>query len=149
MMMKKFVLLFVAMISIISCSNEERNRLPRIDPGHIELSTENTEGYFQVSPRDYDMCCFVFNDQEYRITNAIKKEKVTVIDISGGYKATLYSKNSMLHKIDIGFMTVEKRGKGKYYIQLTKNIDIKKQNRISFGFLSSDGISSAVITFKE
>ena len=148
-MMKKFVLLYVAMISITSCSNEERNRLPHIYPEHIELSTENPEGNFQVSPRDYDMCCFVFNGQEYRITDAIKKEKVTVIDVSGGYKATISCKNAKLNKIDIEFMTIENRGKGHYLVQLTNNIDVKKPDRIGFGFLSSDGISSAIITFKE
>lgn len=72
--LRTFFLLFAVLLFITSCSKEERDRLPRIDPGDINLSVENPEAYFQVYPRDYDMFSFSFFDgKEYRITKAYKK----------------------------------------------------------------------------
>lgn len=45
-------------------------------------------------------------------------------------------------------MTLEKRGKGKYKVQLVKNFTVKKPIMVAFSFESYDGISSAVITIK-
>lgn len=137
------------MTFITSCFDETRNRLPSINPGQIELSATRPEAYFQVSPRDYDMFSFRIDDQEYRITKELRKREIAVIHLSDGYKATLYCKKSRLNKIDLGFMTIEKMKKGLYKVQLVKNIDIKTPAGIDFGFISSDGISIAVITFEK
>ena len=46
MMIKRF-LLFIAVILMVSCSNEDRNKIPGITPNKIELSTAHPEGFFQ------------------------------------------------------------------------------------------------------
>ena len=46
MMIKRF-LLFIAVIFMVSCSNEDRNKIPSITPNKIELSTAHPEGFFQ------------------------------------------------------------------------------------------------------
>ena len=76
-MMIKRILLFIAVIIMVSCSDEDRNRIPNITPSKIELSTAHPEGFFQFMEGDYAMYEFRIdygkNDTEVskRITNRL------------------------------------------------------------------------------
>ena len=108
---------------MFSCSNEERNRLPSITPSHIDLSPEHPEVYFQIACGDYNMYGFIIvGQEEYRITKEIMSKEVTVVELSDGSKATFHCRNRILVKIDFGFMTISKIQRGKYKVQLNKNI---------------------------
>lgn len=146
----KYLLLCIAIILMFSCSNEERNRLPSITPSHIDLSPEHPEAYFQIACGDYNMSGFIIvGQEEYRITKEIMSKEVTVVELSDGSKATFHCRNRILVKIDFGFMTISKIQRGKYKVQLNKNIDIRQPIAISFGFSVPGGISTVVVTLKQ
>ena len=112
---------------MFSCSNEERNRLPSITPSHIDLSPEHPEAYFQIACGDYNMYGFIIvGQEEYRIAKEIMSKEITVVELPDGSKATFHCRNRILVKIDFGFMTISKIQRGKYKVQLNKNIDIKE-----------------------
>lgn len=46
-------------------------------------------------------------------------------------------------------MTISKIQKGKYKVQLNKNVDTQKTIAISFGFSTPNGISTVGITLKQ
>lgn len=153
-MMIKRLLLFIAVIIMVSCSNEDRNRIPNIIPSEIVLSSVNPEASFQFMEDDYTMYGFRIdygkNDTivSERITKEILSKEQTVIDLSDGNKATIYCKNSILQKIEFDFMTISKVQTGKYKVQLNKNSIQQVPVFISFGFSVPDGISTVGITFK-
>ena len=138
---------------LVGACGEDVDRLPQINPGVIELSTTQPEGYFQVSPRDYEMCLFSINIDEHRETedcrvyDKLGKGTPVVAELSDGYKATIYSKDKRLVKIDLGFMIIEKVGRGKYRVERVPNSKVKYPFGAMFGF-KEDGISSATIIFK-
>ena len=146
----KYLLLYITIILMFSCSNEERNRLPSITPSHIDLSLEHPEAYFQIACGDYNMYGFIFvGQEEYRITKEIMSKEVPVVELSDGSKATFHCRNRILVKIDFGFMAISKIQRGKYKVQLNKNIDMRQPIAISFGFSVPDGISTVVVTLKQ
>ena len=142
-MMIKRILLFIAVIIMVSCSDEDRNRIPNITPSKIELSTAHPEGFFQFMEGDYAMYEFRIdygkNDTEVskRITKEILSKEQTVVELSDGNKAT-----------EFDFMTISKVQTGKYKVQLNKNSIQQVPVAISFGFSVPDGISTIGITFK-
>ncbi|WP_291281308.1 hypothetical protein [Fusobacterium sp.] len=91
----------------------------------------------------------IVGQEEYRITKEIMSKEVTVVELSDGSKATFHCRNRILVKIDFGFMTISKIQRGKYKVQLNKNIDIRQPIAISFGFSVPDGISTVVVTLKQ
>ena len=103
-MMIKRILLFIAVIIMASCSDEDRNRIPNIIPSKIELSTAHPEGFFQFMEGDYAMYEFRIdygkNDTEVskRITKEILSKEQTVVELSDGNKATIYCKNAYSRK---------------------------------------------------
>lgn len=153
-MMIKRILLFIAVIIMVSCSDEDRNRIPNITPSKIELSTAHPEGFFLFMEGDYAMYEFRIdygkNDTEVskRITKEILSKEQTVVELSDGNKATIYCKNGILQKIEFDFMTISKVQTGKYKVQLNKNSIQQVPVAISFGFSVPDGISTIGITFK-
>ena len=153
MMIKRF-LLFIAVILMVSCSNEDGSKIPSITPSKIELSTTHPEGFFQFMEGDYAMYEFRIdygkNDTEVskRITKEILSKEQTVVELSDGNKATVYCKNGILQKIEFDFMTISKVQTGKYKVQLNKNSIQQVPVAISFGFSVPDGISTIGITFK-
>lgn len=154
-MMIKRILLFIAVIIMVSCSDEDRNRIPNITPSKIELSTAHPEGFFQFMEGDYAMYEFRIdygkNDTEVskRITKEILSKEQTVVELSDGNKATIYCKNGILQKIEFDFMTLSKVQTGKYKVQLTQNTTPQMPEALSFGFTVPDGISTIVITFRK
>ena len=153
MMIKRF-LLFIAVILMVSCSNEDNSKIPGITPSEIELSTAHPEALFQFIEGDYAMYEFRINygkiDTEVskRITKDILSKAQTVVELSDGNKATIYCKNGILQKIEFDFMTISKVQTGKYKVQLNKNSIQQVPVAISFGFSVPDGISNIAITFK-
>ena len=153
MNLKNIFLLLLLPLLICACNQEIVDRLPQINPGIIELSATQPEGYFQVSPRDYEMCLFSINIDEHRETedcrvyDKLGKGTPVVAELSDGYKATIYSKDKRLVKIDLGFMIIEKVGRGKYRVERVPNSKVKYPFGAMFGF-KEDGISSATIIFK-
>lgn len=149
----KRVFLLLLPLLVGACNQEIVGRLPQINPGVIELSATQPEGYFQVSPRDYEMCLFSINIDEHRETedcrvyDKLGKGTPVVAELSDGYKATIYSKDKRLVKIDLGFMIIEKVGRGKYRVERVPNSKVKYPFGAMFGF-KEDGISSATIIFK-
>lgn len=108
MMIKRF-LLFIAVILMVSCSNEDGSKIPSITPSKIELSTAHPEGFFQFMEGDYAMYEFRIdygkNNTEVskRITKEILSKEQTVVELSDGNKATIYCKNGILQKIEFGY----------------------------------------------
>ena len=153
MMIKRF-LLFIAVILMISCSNEDNSKIPGITPSEIELSTAHPEALFQFIEGDYAMYEFRINygkiDTEVskRITKEILSKEQTVVELSDGNKATIYCKNGILQKIEFDFMTISKVQTGKYKVQLNKNSIQQVPVAIFFGFSAPDGMSTIGITFK-
>ena len=153
MMIKRF-LLFIAVILMVSCSNEDNSKIPGITPSKIELSTAHPEGFFQFMEGDYAMYDFRIdygkNDTEVskRITKEILSKEQTVVELSDGNKATIYCKNGILQKIEFDFMTISKVQTGKYKVQLTKNTTPQTPEALFFGFAAPDGMSTIAITFK-
>ena len=153
MMIKRF-LLFIAVILMVSCSNEDGSKIPGITPNKIELSTAHPEGFFQFMEGDYAMYEFRIdygkNDTEVskRITKEILSKEQTVVELSDGNKATIYCKNGILQKIEFDFMTISKVQTGKYKVQLTKNTTPQTPEALFFGFAAPDGMSTIAITFK-
>ena len=153
MMIKRF-LLFIAVILMISCSNEDNSKIPGITPSEIELSTAHPEALFQFIEGDYPMYEFRINygkiDTEVskRITKEILSKEQTVVELSDGNKATIYCKNGILQKIEFDFMTISKVQSGKYKVQLTKNTTLQMPEALFFGFAAPDGMSTIAITFK-
>lgn len=153
MMIKRF-LLFIAVILMVSCSNEDNSKIPGITPNQIELSTAHPEGLFQFIEGDYAMYDFRIdygkNDTEVskRITKEILSKAQTVVELSDENKATIYCKNGILQKIEFDFMTISKVQTGKYKVQLNKNSIQQVPVAISFGFSVPDGISNIAITFR-
>ena len=153
MMIKRF-LLFIAVILMVSCSNEDRSKIPGITPSKIELSTAHPEALFQFTEGDYPMYEFRINygknDTEVskRITKEILSKAQTVVELSDGNKATIYCKNGILQKIEFDFMTISKVQTGKYKVQLNKNSIQQVPVAIFFGFSAPDGMSTMGITFK-
>lgn len=149
---KRVFLLLLLPLLVCGCG-EDVDRLPQINPGIIELSATQPEGYFQVSPRDYEMCLFSINIDEHRETedcrvyDKLGKGTPVVAELSDGYKATIYSKDKRLVKIDLGFMMIEKVGRGKYRVERVPNSKVKYPFGAMFGF-KEDGISCATIIFK-
>lgn len=135
---------------MFSCSDEERNKLPSITPSHIDLSPEHPEAYFQIACGDYNMYGFIIvGQEEYRIAKEIMSKEITVVELPDGSKATFHCENRILVKIDFSFMTISKIQKGKYKVQLNKNVDTQKTIAISFGFSTPNGISTVGITLKQ
>ena len=153
MMIKRF-LLFIAVILMVSCSNEDNSKIPGITPSQIELSTAHPEGLFQFIEGDYAMYDFridygkIDTEVSKRITKEILSKEQTVVELSDGNKATIYCRNGILQKIDFDFMTISKVQTGKYKVQLNKNSIQQMPAAISFGFRVPDGISTIGITFK-
>lgn len=153
MMIKRF-LLFIAVILMVSCSNEDNSKIPGITPSQIELSTAHPEALFQFIEGDYPMYEFRIdygkNDTEVskRITKEILSKEQTVVELSDGNKATIYCKNGILQKIEFDFMTISKVQTGKYKVQLNKNSIQQVPIGIFFGFSAPDGMSTIGITFK-
>ena len=153
MMIKRF-LLFIAVILMVSCSNEDNSKIPGITPSTIELSTAHPEGFFQFIEGDYAMYAFridygkIDTEVSKRITKEILSKEQTVVELSDGNKATIYCKNGILQKIEFDFMTISKVQTGKYKVQLNKNSIQQVPVAISFGFSAPDGISNIAITFK-
>ena len=153
MMINRF-LLFIAVILMVSCSNEDRNKIPGITPSQIELSTAHPEGFFQFMEGDYAMYAFRIdygkNDTEVskRITKEILSKQQTVVELSDGNKATIYCKNGILQKIEFDFMTISKVQTGKYKVQLNKNSIQQVPIGIFFGFSAPEGMPTMGITFK-
>ena len=153
MMIKRF-LLFIAVILMISCSNEDNSKIPGITPSEIELSTAHPEALFQFIEGDYAMYDFridygkIDTEVSKRITKEILSKEQTVVELSDGNKATIYCKNGILQKIEFDFMTISKVQTGKYKVQLNKNSIQQVPVAISFGFSVPDGISNIAITFK-
>ena len=153
MMIKRF-LLFIAVILMVSCSNEDGSKIPGITPSTIELSTAHPEGFFQFMEGDYAMYEFWIdygkNDTEVskRITKEILSKEQTVVELSDGNKATIYCKNGILQKIEFDFMTISKVQTGKYKVQLNKNSIQQVPIGIFFGFSAPEGMPTMGITFK-
>ena len=153
MMIKRF-LQFIAVILMVSCSNEDRNKIPSITPSKIELSTAHPEALFQFMEGDYPMYEFRINykkngtEVSKRITKDILSKEQTVVELSDGNKATIYCNNGILQKIEFDFMTISKVQTGKYKVLLNKNSIQQVPVAISFGFSVPDGISNIAITFK-
>lgn len=153
MMIKRF-LLFIAVILMVSCSNEDGSKIPGITPSQIELSTAHPKALFQFTEGDYPMYGFRINykkngtEVSKRITKDILSKAQTVVELSDGKKATIYCNNGLLQKIDFDFMTISKVQTGKYKVQLTKNTIHQMPEALSFGFSVPDGISTIAITFK-
>lgn len=153
MMIKRF-LLFIAVILMVSCSNEDNSKIPGITPSEIELSTAHPEALFQFIEGDYPMYEFRINygkiDTEVskRITKDILSKEQTIVELSDGNKATIYCKNGILQKIEFDFMTISKVQTGKYKVQLTKNTTPQTPEALFFGFAAPDGMSTIAITFK-
>lgn len=153
MMIKRF-LLFIAVILMVSCSNEDNSKIPGITPSQIELSTAHPEALFQFIEGDYAMYDFridygkIDTEVSKRITKEILSKEQTVVELSDGNKATIYCKNGILQKIEFDFMTISKVQTGKYKVQLNKNSIQQVPVAISFGFSVPDGISNIAITFK-
>ena len=153
MMIKRF-LLFIAVILMVSCSNEDGSKIPDITPSKIELSTAHPEGFFQFMEGDYAMYAFRIdygkNDTEVskRITKEILSQEQTVVELSDGNKATIYCKNGILQKIEFDFMTISKVQTGKYKVQLNKNSIQQVPIGIFFGFSAPEGMPTMGITFK-
>ena len=153
MMIKRF-LLFIAVILMVSCSNEDNSKIPGITPSKIELSTAHPEGFFQFMEGDYAMYDFRIdygkNDTEVskRITKEILSKEQTVVELSDGNKATIYCKNGILQKIEFDFMTISKVQTGKYKVQLNKNSIQQVPIGIFFGFSAPEGMPTMGITFK-
>ena len=153
MMIKRF-LLFIAVILMVSCSNEDGSKIPGITPSTIELSTAHPEGFFQFMEGDYAMYEFRINygknDTEVskRITKEILSKEQTVVELSDGNKATIYCKNGILQKIEFDFMTISKVQTGKYKVQLNKNSIQQVPIGIFFGFSAPEGMPTMGITFK-
>ena len=153
MMIKRF-LLFIAVILMVSCSNEDGSKIPDITPSKIELSTAHPEGFFQFMEGDYAMYEFRIdygkNDTEVskRITKEILSKEQTVVELSDGNKATIYCKNGILQKIEFDFMTISKVQTGKYKVQLNKNSIQQVPIGIFFGFSAPEGMPTMGITFK-
>jgi hypothetical protein len=125
MMIKRF-LQFIAVILMVSCSNEDRKKIPSITPSKIELSTAHPEALFQFMEGDYPMYEFRISykkngtEGSKRITKDILSKEQTVVELSDGNKATIYCKNGILQKIEFDFMTISKVQTGKYKVQLPK-----------------------------
>jgi len=119
MMIKRF-LLFIAVILMVSCSNEDGSKIPGITPSTIELSTAHPEGFFQFMEGDYAMYAFRidYGKNDTEVSKRITKE------------------------------TISKVQTGKYKVQLNKNSIQQVPVAISFGFSVPDGISNIAITFK-
>ena len=153
-MMIKRCLLFIAVFIMISCSNEDRSKIPNIIPSEIELSAAHPEAFFQFVEGDYTMYEFRIiyekngTEVSERITKDILSKEQTVVELSDGNKATVYCKNGILQKIEFDFMTISKVQTGKYKVQLNKNSIQQMPGAIFFGFSVPDGISNVVITFK-
>ena len=153
MMIKRF-LLFIVVILMVSCSTEDRNKIPSITPSEIELSTAHPEALFQFVEGDYPMYEFRISykkngtDVSKRITKDILSKAQTAVELSDGNKATVYCNNGLLQKIEFDFMTISKVQTGKYKVQLTQNTTPQIPEAISFGFTVPDGISTIAITFK-
>ena len=139
---------------MVSCSNEDRNKIPSITPSKIELSTAHPEALFQFMEGDYPMYEFRINykkngtEVSKRITKDILSKEQTVVELSDGNKATIYCNNGILQKIEFDFMTISKVQTGKYKVLLNKNSIQQVPVAISFGFSVPDGISNIAITFK-
>lgn len=153
MMIKRF-LLFIAVILMVSCSNEDNSKIPGITPSQIELSTAHPEGLFQFIEGDYAMYDFridygkIDTEVSKRITKEILSKEQTVVELSDGNKATIYCKNGILQKIEFDFMTISKVQTGKYKVQLNKNSIQQVPVGIFFGFSAPEGMSTMGITFK-
>ena len=153
MMIKRF-LQFIAVILMVSCSNEDRNKIPSITPSKIELSTAHPEALFQFMEGDYPMYEFRISykkngtEGSKRITKDILSKEQTVVELSDGNKATIYCNNGILQKIEFDFMTINKVQTGKYKVLLNKNSTPQMPEAISFGFTVPDGISTVAITFR-
>ena len=65
-MIKRF-LLFIAVILMVSCSNEDGSKIPSITPSKIELSTTHPEGFFQFMEGDYAMYEFRIDYRKFNI----------------------------------------------------------------------------------
>ena len=153
MMIKRF-LLFIAVILMVSCSNEDNSKIPGITPSEIELSTAHPEGFFQFIEGDYPMYEFriyygkIDTEVSKRITKDILSKEQTIVELSDGNKATIYCKNGILQKIEFDFMTISKVQTGKYKVQLNKNSIQQVPVGIFFGFSAPEGMSTMGITFK-
>ena len=153
MMIKRF-LLFIAVILMVSCSNEDGSKIPGITPNKIELSTAHPEGFFQFIEGDYAMYDFridygkIDTEVSQRITKEILSKAQTVVELSDGNKATIYCKNGILQKIEFDFMTISKVQTGKYKVQLNKNSIQQVPIGIFFGFSAPEGMPTMGITFK-
>lgn len=153
MMFKRF-LLFITVIIMVSCSDEDRSKIPNITPSKIELSTAHPEAFFQFMEGDYAMYEFRINYEKNgtevseRITKEILSKEQTIVELSDGNKVTIYCKHGLLQKIEFDFMTISKVQTGKYKVQLNKNSIQQVPVAISFGFSVPDGISTVGITFK-
>ena len=149
----KRVFLLLLLPLLVGACGQDVDRLPQINPGVIELSATQPEGYFQVSPRDYEMCLFSVTPNEggkmeqCSVYDKLGKGTPVVVEFPAGYKATIYSKDKRLVKIDLGFMIIEKVGRGKYRVERVPNSKVKYPFTAMFGFIE-DGISSATIIFK-
>lgn len=149
----KRVFLLLLLPLLVGACGQDVDRLPQINPGVIELSATQPEGYFQVSPRDYEMCLFSVTPNEggkmeqCSVYDKLGKGTPVVVEFPAGYKATIYSKDKRLVKIDLGFMMIEKVGRGKYRVERVPNSKVKYPFGAMFGF-KEDGISSATIIFK-
>lgn len=152
MIIKRF-LLFIVIIIMVSCSNEDRSKIPNIIPSKIELSNAHPESLFQFMEGDYTMYEFRINYEKNgteiskKITKEILSTEQTVVELSDGNKATIYCENGILQKIEFDFMTISKVQIGKYKVQLNKNRMQQVPVAISFGFSVPDGISTVGITF--
>ena len=153
MMIKRF-LLFIAVILMVSCSNEDNSKIPGITPSQIELSTAHPEALFQFIEGDYAMYEFridygkIDTEVSQRITKEILSKAQTVVELSDGNKATIYCKNGILQKIEFDFMTISKVQTGKYKVQLNKNSIQQVPIGIFFGFSAPEGMPTMGITFK-
>lgn len=153
MMIKRF-LLFIAVILMVSCSNEDGSKIPGITPSTIELSTAHPEGFFRFIEGDYAMYDFridygkIDTEVSKRITKEILSKEQTVVELSDGNKATIYCKNGILQKIEFDFMTISKVQTGKYKVQLNKNSIQQVPVAIFFGFSAPEGMPTIGITFK-
>ena len=75
MIIKRF-LLFIVIIIMVSCSNEDRSKIPNIIPSKIELSNAHPESLFQFMEGDYTMYEFRINYEKNgtEISKKITKE---------------------------------------------------------------------------
>lgn len=74
MMFKRF-LLFITVIIMVSCSDEDRSKIPNITPSKIELSTAHPEAFFQFMEGDYAMYEFRINYEKNGTEVSVKNNQ--------------------------------------------------------------------------